>query len=86
MNFHLGKSMNCPMRLGLSETTCPQQLQEQNPVKVVFVFYDSEASRSCSCLCPLFLLVGIALQHFIIPFGDVTTHIRNNVIGFMQHL
>jgi hypothetical protein len=57
MNFHLGKSMNCPMRLGLSKTTCPYQLQEQNPVKVVFVFYDSEPSRSCSRLCPLFLLV-----------------------------
>jgi hypothetical protein len=57
MNFHLGKSMNCPMRLGLSETTCPQRLREQNPVKVVFVFYDSEPSRSCSRLCPLFLLV-----------------------------
>jgi hypothetical protein len=57
MNFHLGKSMNCPMRLGLSETTCPQRLREQNLVKVVFVFYDSEPSRSYSCLCPLFLLV-----------------------------
>jgi hypothetical protein len=57
MNFHLGKSMNCPMRLGLSEMTCPQRLREQNPVKVVFVLYDSELSRSCSCLCPLFLLV-----------------------------
>jgi hypothetical protein len=45
------------MRLGLSEMTCPYQLQEQNPVKVVFVFYDSEPSRSCSRLCPLFLLV-----------------------------
>jgi hypothetical protein len=57
MNFHLGKSMNCPMRLGLSEMTCPYQLQEQNPVKVVFVFYDSEPSPCCSRLCPLFLLV-----------------------------
>jgi hypothetical protein len=31
--------MNCPMRLGLSDTTCPQRLREQNPVKVVFVLY-----------------------------------------------
>jgi hypothetical protein len=59
MNFHLGKSMNCSMRLGLSETTCPQRLREQNPVKVVFVLYDSEPSHSCSRLCPLFLLVEI---------------------------
>jgi hypothetical protein len=58
MNFHLGKSMNCPMRLGLSKTTYPQRLREQNPVKVVFVLYDSKPSRSCSRLCPLFLLVG----------------------------
>jgi hypothetical protein len=49
--------MNCPMRLGLSETTCPQRLREQNPVKVVFVLYDSEPNHSCSRLCPLFLLV-----------------------------
>jgi hypothetical protein len=50
--------MNCPMRLGLSKTTCPQRLREQNPVKVVFVLYDSEPSRSYSHLCPLFLLVN----------------------------
>jgi hypothetical protein len=50
------------MRLGLSETTCPQRLQEQNPIKVVFVLYDSKPNRSCSCLCPLFLLVY--LEHF----------------------
>jgi hypothetical protein len=68
MNFHLGKSMNCPMRLGLSETTCPQRLREQNPVKVVFVLYDSEPSRSCNCLCPLFLLVLQAIY--------VTIHVR----------
>jgi hypothetical protein len=41
MNFHFGKSMNYLMRLGLSETTCPQRLREQNPVKVIFVLYDS---------------------------------------------
>jgi hypothetical protein len=57
MNFHLGKSMNCRMRLGFSETTCPQRLQEQNLVKVIFVLYDSEPNHSCSRLCPLFLLV-----------------------------
>jgi hypothetical protein len=62
MNFHLEKSMNCPMGLGLSETTCPQRLREQNPVKVVFVLYDSEPSRSCSRLCLLFLLVIISLN------------------------
>jgi hypothetical protein len=62
MNFHLRKSINCPMRLGLSEMTCPQRLREQNPVKVVFVLYDSEPSRSCSCLCPLFLLVMLVRQ------------------------
>jgi hypothetical protein len=65
MNFHLGKSINCPMRLGLSETTCPQQLREQNPVKVVFVLYDSEPSRSCSRLCPLFLLVVVMFPLFL---------------------
>jgi hypothetical protein len=64
MNFHLGKSMNCPMRLGLSETTCPQRLREQNPVKVVFVLYDSKPSRSYSRLCLLFLLVIEAYSAF----------------------
>jgi hypothetical protein len=49
--------MNCPMRLGLSETTCPQRLREQNPVKVVFVLYDSEPNHSYSRLYPLYLLV-----------------------------
>jgi hypothetical protein len=57
MNFHLWKLMNCPMWLGLSNTTCLQWLREQNPIKVVFVSYDSEPSHSCSRLCPLFLLV-----------------------------
>jgi hypothetical protein len=48
------------MQLGLSETTCPQRLREQNPVKVVFVLYNSEPSRSYNRLCPLFLLVTLA--------------------------
>jgi hypothetical protein len=60
MNFQVGFLMNCPMQLGLSDTTCPQRMQEQNPVKVVFVLYDSEPNRSCSRLCPLFLLVIVA--------------------------
>jgi hypothetical protein len=51
--------MNCPMRLGLSNTTCPQRLQEQNPIKVVFVLYDSKPSRSPSHKSPVFLLVYI---------------------------
>jgi hypothetical protein len=49
--------MNCPMQLGLSETACPERLWEQNPIKVVFVLYDSEPNCSCSRLCPLSLLV-----------------------------
>jgi hypothetical protein len=57
MNFQVGFSMNCPMRLGLSDTTCPQRLWEQNPIKVVFVLYNSEPSRSPSCKSPVFLLV-----------------------------
>jgi hypothetical protein len=56
--------MNCPMRLGLSTTTCPQQLREQNLVKVVFVLYDSEPSRSPSRKSPIFLLV--ILTYFLI--------------------
>jgi hypothetical protein len=60
MNFQVGFLMNCPMQLGLSDMTYPQRLREQNPVKVVFVLYDSEPSRSYSRLCPLFLLVCIA--------------------------
>jgi hypothetical protein len=57
MNFHVGKLMNCPMRLGLFGTTCPQQLWEQNPVKVVFCPLRLKTSRSYSRLWPLFLLV-----------------------------
>jgi hypothetical protein len=49
--------MNCPMRLGLSNTTCLQRLREQNPIKVVFVLYDSEPNRSPSRKSPIFLLV-----------------------------
>jgi hypothetical protein len=62
MNFQVGFSMNYPMRLGLSDTTCPQRLREQNPVKVVFVLYDSEPSRSSSRKSPVFLLVSISLK------------------------
>jgi hypothetical protein len=51
--------MNCPMRLGLSNTTCPQQLREQNPVKVIFCPLRLRTSRSSSRKSPLFLLVGI---------------------------
>jgi hypothetical protein len=53
--------MNCPMQLGLSDTTYPQRLQEQNPIKVDFVLYDSEPSHSPSRKSPVFLLV-IALH------------------------
>jgi hypothetical protein len=47
------------MRLGLSDTTYPQRLREQNPIKVVFVLYNSESSRSPSRESPVFLLVTI---------------------------
>jgi hypothetical protein len=60
MNFHIGKSMNCSMQLGLSDTTCPQRLQEQNPIKVVTSPLRLKPSRSCSCRSPLFLLVNVA--------------------------
>jgi hypothetical protein len=46
------------MRLGLFDTTCPQRLREQNPVKVVFVLYDSEPSRSPSRKSLVFLLMA----------------------------
>jgi hypothetical protein len=57
MNFQVGFSMNCPMRLGLSDTTCPQWVQEQNPVKAVSCPLRLRISRSSSCKSPLFLLV-----------------------------
>jgi hypothetical protein len=57
MNFQVGFSMNCPMRLGLSDTTCPQRLREQNPVKVVSYSLRLRTSRSSSRKSPLFLLV-----------------------------
>jgi hypothetical protein len=49
--------MNCPMRLGLFDTTCPQRLREQNPVKVVFCPLRLRTSRSSSHKSPLFLLM-----------------------------
>jgi hypothetical protein len=58
MNFHLGKSMNCPIQLALSDTTCPQRLWESNPVEVVTCPLPVRPSRSSSRLCPLFPLVG----------------------------
>jgi hypothetical protein len=54
---------------------CPKRLREKTPVKVVFVLYDSEPSRSCSRLCPLFLLVENppeicpSLYHGLLKFG-----------------
>jgi hypothetical protein len=66
------------MRLGLSETTCPQRLREQNPVKIVFVLYDSEPNRSCSRLCPLFLLVCVIVNielKFMLKFANAALEI-----------
>jgi hypothetical protein len=57
MKFQVGFSMNCPMRPGLSNTTCPQWLWEQNPVKVVSCPLRLRTSHSSSRKSPLFLLV-----------------------------
>ena len=46
------------MRLGLSDMTCPQRLREKNPVKVIFVLYDSKPNHSPSYKSPIFLLVN----------------------------
>jgi hypothetical protein len=57
MNFQVGFSMNCPMQLGLSNTTCPQRLQEQNPIKVVSCPLRLRTNRASNRKSPLFLLV-----------------------------
>jgi hypothetical protein len=70
MNFQVGFSMNCLMRLGLSDVTCPQRLREQNLVKVVFCPLRLRTSHSSSRKSPLFLLVIPPSPPLGLPFSS----------------